>query len=37
MGTPQNSGGIGWGLLFSVENLHIPVTGQDRTKVAIDD
>ena len=35
--TPQNSGGIGEGSLFSAENMqYISETGQDRTKVTID-
>jgi len=36
-GTPQNSAGIGVGLLFSTETCNISEMGQDRTKVTIDD
>jgi len=35
--TPQNSGGIGVGSLFSAETCNISEMGQDRTKVTIDD
>jgi len=34
--TPQNSSGIGW-VLFSAEKYNISETGQDRTKITIDD
>ena len=35
--TPQNSDGIGVGCCFQQSNCNISETGQDRTKVIIDD